>query len=1201
MNEILKEVLKYVPENANIVESGFEGANIILYTKSKEFFLDNSEVIKTIVEAVKKRIELRPHESLLMEEEKAENEIKKLIPEEAGLANVIFDISRSKVIIEASKPGLAIGKSGDILKEIKRKTFWIPLVRRTPPIKSQITDKIRDVLYEHNDYRKKFLNKVGERIYGGWTNEKKDEWIRISFLGAGRQVGRSCLLLQTPESRILLDCGVDVAADNPEDSYPMLDAPEFDINKLDAIIVTHAHADHCLPPNTPVYLENGTIKPIDDIKVGDILIGIDWKTGKRVIGKCNYKKNTKHKEIYKIKTSYYTIGSSRNHKFFVIDKDLEIKEVTAENLREGMVIPCYMGQENEFKRIELKEPEYFERLELPQEAVEKLKIIRKERNWTQDYIVSHLKKHTNLISDLENKNKHIYINTLKEILGFYGIDFNDFAAKYNINKTVYPKYINEELAQVAGYMTGDGGLASERTFRITDQSTDCLKEYKNIIKNIFNYDPILKHHPDKSKNAHIIEINNAGIVKFFEDNFKGILGKNKKRDISEKIIFSSNNIIRAFLRGIADAEGSVNNCISISSSQEKILETLQHMLSTLGILSNINYKNKVVNIASSYSIKRYYNLIGFNHIDKKLKLENLVNKLRDTNLKEIIPISSIKLKEILMDAGFLGKVHKEFKISDFPAALLDRYRRKGNSYADKNTINKLIELLEERLTYLKEKNNSSISKKRKSISLPRKDIAQMIETTYGIVQNREVFDIKDKYYEMMNKKLNELIEIKILKTQDNINKLKKLVEMPVIWQKITKIEKKENPYPYLVDIEVEPNQNFVANGVVVHNSAFVPYLYKMGFKGPVYYTEPGLDIAALMALDYISVSQKENRKVIFGSADIKEMVKHSITLEYDEVTDITPDIRITFYDAGHTLGSAMVHLNIGNGLHNILYTGDMNYETSNLLSAAMTRFSRLETMIMEATYGGSNENYPSRREAEDILVDTIKKTIERGGKVLMPVLGTGRAQEIMVIIDKMIRNGMLDKIPVYVQGTVWDITAIHTAYPDFFNSNIRKMVFHKDQNPFLNEVFKRVGSRQEMQEVIQSGPCIILATSGMLVGGASVEYFKELADNPKNSLIFSSYLGRGSLGRRVMEGEKEFNLDGKQISLKMEIAAIRGFTGHSTRERLISFVRHLNPKPKRIILLHGDNSNCLDLASNLHKMFRIETNAPKNLEAIRIR
>src|SRR3989344_1763294 len=542
MNEILKEVMKYIPKDADISSFGFEAANIILYTKNKEFFLNPNGAIKDIVDKVKKRIELRPDSSLLMKEEDAEKEIRRLVPEEAGLSNIIFDEPRSKVILEAEKPGVAIGKAGEVLVEIKKKTFWVPLVRRNPPIRSQIIEKIRKVLYENADYRRKFLNKVGERIYGSWTNEKRDEWIRVTILGAGRQVGRSCLLLQTPESSVLLDCGVDVSTSHEEDAYPMLDAHEFNIEKLDAIIVTHAHADHCLPPDTPIYLENGTIKPIDDIKIGDKLIGIDWKTGKRVIGKCNYKKNTKHKEIYKIKTSYYTIGSSRNHKFFVIDKDLEIKEVTAENLREGMVIPCYMGQENEFKRIELKEPEYFERLELPQEAVEKLKIIRKERNWTQDYIVSHLKKHTNLISDLENKNKHIYINTLKEILGFYGIDFNDFAAKYNINKTVYPKYINEELAQVAGYMTGDGGLASERTFRITDQSTDCLKEYKNIIKNIFNYDPILKHHPDKSKNAHIIEINNAGIVKFFEDNFKGILGKNKKRDISEKIIFSSKNI-----------------------------------------------------------------------------------------------------------------------------------------------------------------------------------------------------------------------------------------------------------------------------------------------------------------------------------------------------------------------------------------------------------------------------------------------------------------------------------------------------------------------------------------------------------------------------------------------------------------------------------------------------------------------------------
>src|SRR3989344_337664 len=223
MNEILKEVMKHMPENAEISDSGFEGANIILYTKNKDYFLNPNSSIKDIVDRVKKRIELRPDPSLLMDEEKAEKEIRKLVPKEAGLTNVIFDEPRSKVILEAEKPGLAIGKSGDILIEVKKKTFWVPLVRRTPPIRSQIIEKIRKVLYENAEYRRKFLNRVGERIYGGWTNERRDEWIRVTMLGAGRQVGRSCILLQTPESSILLDCGINVAG-NDQDAFPILDS-----------------------------------------------------------------------------------------------------------------------------------------------------------------------------------------------------------------------------------------------------------------------------------------------------------------------------------------------------------------------------------------------------------------------------------------------------------------------------------------------------------------------------------------------------------------------------------------------------------------------------------------------------------------------------------------------------------------------------------------------------------------------------------------------------------------------------------------------------------------------------------------------------------------------------------------------------------------------------------------------------------------
>lgn len=202
MADILKEILKKVPRD-KISDAGFEAANIVLYTKDKDFFLDNKGIIKEAVDEFKKRIELRPDPAATMEMEEAKKIIKKLIPKEAGVQEIIFDSQRSMVIIHVDKPGLAIGKQGSTLRDIRKDTMWVPLIKRMPPIRSKLIESIRSVLYENSDYRRKFLNKVGHRIYDGWIREKKSEWIRLSFLGGGRQVGRSALFLQTPESRIL--------------------------------------------------------------------------------------------------------------------------------------------------------------------------------------------------------------------------------------------------------------------------------------------------------------------------------------------------------------------------------------------------------------------------------------------------------------------------------------------------------------------------------------------------------------------------------------------------------------------------------------------------------------------------------------------------------------------------------------------------------------------------------------------------------------------------------------------------------------------------------------------------------------------------------------------------------------------------------------------------------------------------------------
>ncbi|MDP3966592.1 MAG: beta-CASP ribonuclease aCPSF1, partial [archaeon] len=388
------------------------------------------------------------------------------------------------------------------------------------------------------------------------------------------------------------------------------------------------------------------------------------------------------------------------------------------------------------------------------------------------------------------------------------------------------------------------------------------------------------------------------------------------------------------------------------------------------------------------------------------------------------------------------------------------------------------------------------------------------------------------------------------------------------------------------------------------HSGLLPYLYKMGYKGPVYMTAPTRDISALLALDFIGVAYKQAAAPIFSSADISEMVKRTICINYNEVHDIAPDIRITFYNAGHVLGSAQVHINIGNGAHNFLYSGDTKYGKTRLLDPAVNKFPRVETIQMESTYGGKNDVLPPRNVTDEQFLHLVKETIEKGGKVLLPELGLGHAQETLLRVEEAIRIGELPKIPMYVDGMIWDINAIHTAYPDFLSSNVRNMVF-QDNNPFTSDIFSRVGSPQERKAVIDGGPCIVIATSGMLVGGASVEYLKHFIDNPNNLLILSCYQGPGSVGRQLQEGARLVTIEDetgtKTFEVKMRVELVNGLSPHSGRNELMNYVRNMEPKPKRIIINHGEVSKSLDLASSLYKANRIETTVPRGLETIRLR
>ena len=620
-SDLFEKVKSSLPSEASISDIRFEGCEIVLYTKSKDFFISDPQEIKSLVSQLKKRIILRPDPSICIDAEKAKEIIQKLVPKEAGLVDMDFEPAFGSVTIEAEKPGLVIGKGGETLREIRKQTVWLPIVKRAPVIPSDIVKVLRDLMYKESDFRKEFLDKVGKNIHSGW---KETEWIRLTALGGFREVGRSCLLLQTPESKVLIDCGIKPGTNE----FPYLNVSEADLSKINAIILSHAHLDHC-----------------------------------------------------------------------------------------------------------------------------------------------------------------------------------------------------------------------------------------------------------------------------------------------------------------------------------------------------------------------------------------------------------------------------------------------------------------------------------------------------GII----------------------------------------------------------------------------------------PLLYEMGFNGPLYLTAPTRDLMVLLCMDYIELTQKEGKTPPYSTKGIKEAVKHSICLEYGEVSDITPDMRLTLLNSGHILGSSLVHIHIGNGLHNVLYTSDFKFDRTALFEPASNNFSRAETVITESTYGAKEDITPKRSEAEAQLVEACKKTCDRGGIVLIPSFAVERSQDVMAMLSRA-----NFQYPVYIDGMVWDATAIHTAYPEYFNRELQKLILQQGENPFTNSMFKRIGSDEERKKILEAKePCAIIATSGMLVGGPSVNWLKRLAEDKKNGLVFVSYQAEGSLGRRIQKGWKEIPMESNGrnavVPINLEIFNVQGLSGHSDHKQIINYISRLKQKPERIIVDHGENSKCVELSKILYKIFRTETLSPKNLETIRLK
>jgi metallo-beta-lactamase family protein len=432
----------------------------------------------------------------------------------------------------------------------------------------------------------------------------------------------------------------------------------------------------------------------------------------------------------------------------------------------------------------------------------------------------------------------------------------------------------------------------------------------------------------------------------------------------------------------------------------------------------------------------------------------------------------------------------------------------------------------------------------------------------------------------------------------------------------------------------------------------IPALVRAGYRGPIHATAGTLDLADIVLRDSAKLQEEaaerwrrhhpddaaqaaattgadegaeadadgplperlrnakpeartESREAIYEVADVEQTIRQFHPVEYEQPFDVTDGVRATFRDAGHILGSAIIELEVEDGgqRRTIVFSGDLGRDDTPILRDP-TPISHADYVLVESTYG--NREHAPQEQALEELVKAISEVASDRGVLLVPSFAIGRTQELVWVLDELVRRGRIPHLPLFLDSPMASKASdVYLRHPEDYDAETAALL-RSGESP-LNYPGETYTNSVEQSKSIREAqrPIMVVASSGMLTGGRIVHHLKDFLPDPACTLLFIGYQGEGTLGRHIQEGGRTARLDGREYDVRCRVRSISGFSAHADEHELIAWLRHFaaagsrpNGEPKRVFVVHGDPDAAEALATTMRTELGLDAHLPSFEEKV---